>query len=96
MTPTTDTQPLAGATCSDAPVGAACNVADYIRNYVRQRQHAIRCQSGHIHRVAPIQWQAWLLVIEELDHVADVCISVSRRTIEQPNPKLRHGPETES
>ena len=92
-----DTPPKAPDLTTDAPgvfhaahgsaaaVDAACNVADFIRNYVRDRQTAIRKHCDAIHTTAPIQGQAWRLALEELDHVAEACISVSRRTMKQPN-----------
>ena len=70
--------------CSSA-VDSACNVADFVRNYVRQRQHAIRCHCDAIHENAPIQGAAWRLALAELDHVAEACISVCRRTLSQTN-----------
>jgi hypothetical protein len=73
---------------SAAAVDAACNVADFIRNYVRDRQTEIRKHCDSIHDAAPIQGQAWKLALEELDHVAVACISVSRRTMKQPNVPL--------
>lgn len=73
------------APCSAAEVDSACNVADFIRNYVRDRQTAIRKHCDAIHDTAPIQGQEWKLALEELDHVAEACISVSRRTMKQPN-----------
>lgn len=73
---------------SAAAVDAACNVAEFIRNYVRDRQTAIRKHCDAIHAAAPIQGQAWKLALEELDHVAEACISVSRRTMKQPNTRI--------
>lgn len=82
-------EPLPPAPCSDVAFDAACNAADYIRNCVRDRQTAIRKHCDAIHEIAPIQGQAWKLALEELDRVAEACISVSRRAMKRPNEKAQ-------